>query len=158
MAKVTVSGKAWDHNEVAVPSDLQPRLYFRPLATSMAHGLLTSREVIAGLAADGSFTVQLESHPTLLYVPVMEWLADTSQADELVQNRALRSCEWQAFRPGQGGDISSLDPAVGLTGILYGFGVPPSSLDQVVYFDISGTTTGPGVGIYGPRGVLVKEA
>lgn len=151
MSKVTVSGNAWDHNLVAVPANLQPQLYFRPVATSMAHGLLTSREVKATLQSSGQFTVQLDSHPGIFYVPVMEWLLDASQADELVQNRALSRCEWTAFYPGRGGDISELNPAVGLSALLYGFGPPPEQLEKAVYLDI----TGPTVKIYGPADAYV---
>lgn len=153
MTTVTVSGNAMDHNAVAVPASLQPELWFRPLATSLAHGALTNREVKAELQSSGAFTALLESHPNIRYVPFMRWLTDTSQANLDPQNRALEYCEWQVINPGQGGDISTLDPNVGVTGLLYGFGPPPERLENVVYIDI----TGPQIRIYGPPNTFVEE-
>lgn len=155
MALVTVTYNAWDHNQDPVPSSLQPELWFRPLATSYAAGLMTSREVKGSLSASGAGSVRLESQPGLLYMPVLRWLSDPSQADEDIENRARAYDEWEPFYPGGGGDISELDPAVGLKGVLYGYGRPPERLDGVVYLDIGGTT-GVGVGVYGPDGAYVE--
>lgn len=153
MSRVTITGNAWDHNQAPVPANLQPELWFRPIATSLAHGLLTNREVKAALQSSGAFTVQLESHTHIRYVPVLRWLSDPSQAGEDIENRAYGYNEWRIIHPGRGGDISELDPDIGLSAILYGFGAPPSHLEGVVYLDI----TGPAIRIYGPSGAYVED-
>lgn len=153
MALVTVTGNAWQMDQQPISSGLEPELWFRPLATSLAHGLLSSREVKATLErATGSFSVQLESHPKLLYVPVMRWLVPATSGNESMENRARGYDEWPMIHPGSGGDISELNPEVGLYGLLYGFGAPPQRLERVVYLDI----TGPAIRIYGPAGALVE--
>lgn len=153
MTLVTVTGKAWAHDQQPISPGLEPELWFRPLATSLAHGLLTSREVKASLNPDtGVFNVQLESHQNIRYVPVMRWLVPAGSSNESMENRARGYDEWPIIHPGRGGDISELDPEVGINGILYGFGAPPTQLEGVVYLDI----TGPAIRIYGPAGALVE--
>lgn len=152
MALVTITYNAWDHNRQVIPAELQPRVGFRPLATSLANGMLTKREVWGSLnPTTGAGSVQLESAPGLLYVPFMEWLRDPSQASESVQNRALGSCEWEAIFPGTGGPITELSKFVGQLGLLYGFGNPPQQLENAIYLDI----TGPRIRIHGSRNAYV---
>lgn len=149
MALVTVRGDAWDHNRQVVGASSQPELWFRPLATSYVAGLMTNREVKADFdVATGAFTVNLESHPNLRYMPYMHWLS----AGNPNENRARTYCEWDPFYPGQGGDISELGPAAGLNGIFYGYGPPPTTLSSVVYFDIQGSP----VRIWGPPNAFVE--
>lgn len=151
MAQVTITYNAWDHNREVVPANLQPEVWFRPLGTSLANGLMTAREVKGTLnASTGVGSVSLESAPGLMYVPEMRWLVDESQASESEPNRARGYCEWEAFFPADGGPISELSPIVGLFGLLYGFGPPPSYLTLAIYLDI----TGPAIKIYGPKGVI----
>lgn len=152
MALVTITGKAWEHGYRTVPADLQPELWFRPLSTSYARGLRSSREVRAALDSDtGDFEVELESQPGLLYVPVLRWLTDRSQATESVDNRARGYDEWEPFWPGNGGDISNMDPWGGRWGLFFGYGDPPSSLSNAVYFDLEDSP----VRIWGPPNAFV---
>lgn len=153
MALVTVTYNAWDHNREVVPAELHPRVGFRPVGTSLAAGLMTSREVWGSLnPTTGAGAVEIESSPGLVYVPFMDWLVDRTQEAETVENRARAYCEWKPVFPGVGGPIETLDPAVGFRGILYGFGSPPLFLENVVYLNI----TGPTIRIYGPAGALVE--
>lgn len=64
-------------------------------------------------------------------------------------NRARGKAEWNPFYPGAGGNISSLDPAIGIRALLFGYG-PPPELKFATYLDI----TGPKIRIYGPKGVV----
>jgi len=147
MTLVTVTYRAWDHNRKVVSVGEQPRVYFRPLSTDLTLGLMTDREIFGTLdPVTGVGSVQLESAEGLLYQPVMDWLIDDNSSAPT--NRARESCEWTPFFPSTGGDISSLDPAVGLRGVLTGFGLPPGHLDRAVYLDL----TGPRIRIYGPAG------
>lgn len=148
MSLVTITGSAWDGDLDPIPAENEPELFFRPIATSMARGLLTDREIPAKTfnVATGAFTVQLESQPGLMYIPIMRWLKNP----ESPNNRARGHSEWQMFYPGTGGDISELDPAVGIRALLFGFSPPPAQLKYAVYLDIKG----PKIRIYGPEGVV----
>lgn len=151
MAQVTVTYNVWDVNGAVIPSALMPEIWFRPIASSMARGLLTNREVKGTLnASTGAGSVQLESAPGLNYVASVRWLVDKDQATESEQNRARGRTEWEPFFPGEGGDISSLSSIAGLFGFLFGFGPPPEHLRWAIYLDI----TGPKIRVYGPRGVV----
>lgn len=147
MALVTVTYNAWDANRAVIPAGLVPEVWFRPIATSLASGLMTDREVKGTLnPTTGAGSVQLESQPGMLYVPSVRWLVDEEQANESEPNRARGRAEWEPFFPGSGGPIDQL-PGKGnaLSGIWYGFGDPPQSLlvrKDVVYFDISGAPNG----------------
>ena len=151
MALVTVTYNAWDHNRQVVPASLKPRVGFRPVGTSLAGGMMTDREVWGTLnVSTGAGSAPLESAPGLMFVPFMDWLMDPTQADEAVENRARAYCEWKPIYPGKGGAISTLSPAVGLSGIIVGFGPPPEHLANAVYLDISGVKPV----LYGPKGAV----
>lgn len=145
MALVTVTYNAWDHNRRVVPASLQPEVWFRPMRSSLANGLMTERAVRGTLdVATGAGQVQLESAPDLVYVPEMRWRFDSTQP------AARAACEWEAIHPGKGGPIHALPGVVKLGGVWYGFGEPPQQLrnrNDVIYLDI----TGPGVGIWAPE-------
>lgn len=157
MALVTISYNAWDHNRQVVPAALQPEVWFRPIRSSLANGLMTEREVKGTLdPTTGAGSVQLESVPGIMYVPTMRWLIDASQANETVQNRAHGYCEWQPIYPGTGGSISQLPDVVNLAGIWYGFGAPPTAIrsrNDVIYFNISGSS----VGVWAPENAGLPE-
>lgn len=148
MSKATVTGNVWDGDLAPIPALNDPQLYFKPLATSAARGLLTDREIPADTfnVGTGAFTVQLESQPGLMYTPVLTWLKNPEDP----ANRARGHAEWEPFYPGTGGNISGLSPIAGLFGLLFGFGPPPSFLKLAIYLDI----TGPDIKIYGPKGVI----
>lgn len=148
MSKVTITGNAWDGDLDPVPAENEPELWFRPLATSTARGLLTDREIPADTfnLASGAFTVRIESQPGLMYTPILRWLKNPEDPN----NRARGKTEWEPFYPAEGGDISSLSPIAGLFGLLFGFGPPPQRLTFAIYLDI----TGPKIRIYGPKGVV----
>lgn len=158
MALVTVTYNAWDHNRQVVPAAWEPRVFFRPLSTSLASGMMTHREVQGSLdPATGAGQVQLESAPGLLYVPFMDWLVPDVST---LENRSRGYAEWDPIFPAQGGPIDELPPAVPsiLGGFYYGLGAPPQFLrtrSDVVYIDISGGANGwwdPWV----PEGTLVE--
>lgn len=147
MAKVTITGNVLDSDLEPIPAENEPELFFRPLATSDARGLLTDREVLAEITnpGTGAFTVQLESQPGLIYVPIVRWLKNPEDPN----NRARGQAEWKPIFPGDGGPISSLPGVVKLSGLWYGLGQPPAQLksrDDSIYLDISG----PGVGVWVP--------
>lgn len=146
MVQRTITYNAWDHNEQVVPANLKPRVGFRPLATSLANGMMTHREVWGSLdPATGAGTVTLEYQPGILYVPFMDWLLDPSMESEQVQNRARRQCEWAAISPSRNGPIDELPEVVQMRGFYYGFGDPPEFLrarNDVIYIDISGADDG----------------
>lgn len=144
MSLVTVTYRAWDHNNQKIPASALPRVGFRPLSTSPTNGLLTDREVWGTLEADGTGQVKLESAPGILYQPFMDWVI--SDADEEPTNRARETCEWDPFYPGQGGPIDELPGVVPKFGaFFYGLGDPPQFLkgrNDVIYIDISGSEDG----------------
>lgn len=145
MATVLVTYNAWDHNRVVVPANLQPEVWFRPLKASLASGMMTAREVKGSLSASGSGQVTLETAPELLYVPVMRWLSDPSQADETPDNRAYGYCEWDPVYPAAGGPIDQLPGVVKFGAFFYGLGNPPGFLarrNDVLYIDVSGADDG----------------
>lgn len=156
MVQRTITYNAWDHAQKVIPADLKPEIWFRPIGTSYAAGLMSSREVKGSLdPATGAGSVKLESVPGITYVPVLRWLSDPSQDAETPQNRARGYDEWTPFYPGAGGPIDQLPDASGaIRGVLYGFGNPPEwvrALDTAVYLDI----TGPGIRVWGPEGAAV---
>ncbi|MEV8023405.1 hypothetical protein [Microbacterium sp. NPDC080220] len=104
-------------------------------------------EVQASLtAATGAFTVQLESALGISYTPILDYLV--TPTGETPENRARGRVEFPRIYPGDGGDIGDLGEFIGMSGIVFGFGPPPSHFRNVVYLDI----TGPDIDIYGPRG------
>lgn len=156
MAQVTITYNVWDHSRDVIPSGIVPEIWFRPVATSYAAGLMSSREVKGSLdPGTGAGSVQLESAPGLTYVPVLRWLSDASQANETVENRARGYDEWSPFCPGAGGPIDQLpNVSPNIRGIFYGFGNPPQwvrSLTAAVYLDIKGAP----IRVWGPEGVAV---
>lgn len=152
MATVVVTYNAWDHARKVIPANLQPEIWFRPVGTSYAAGLMSSREVQGTLnASTGAGSVQLESVLGITYVPVLRWLSDPSQAGEGMENRSRGYDEWTPFYPGAGGPIDQL-PTVSphISGIFYGFGNPPEwvrALSTAVYLDING----PAIRVWGPE-------
>ncbi|MDA4893042.1 hypothetical protein PFZ55_39890 [Streptomyces sp. MS2A] len=144
MAKVTITGNAWDANCTPIPAPNEPELWFRPVGSIIAAGLISDREVPAKTftVGTGAFTVDLESTPGLLYVPVLTWLKNPADPT----NRARGQVEWPMFHPGQGGPIDQLPGAVpALSGVWFGFGDPPEVLwvrNDVVWVDISGLPNG----------------
>lgn len=154
MALVTITGNAWDGDRDPIPAANEPELFFRPLSTSMMQGLLTDREVPAEAfnLATGAFTVELESVPGLMYIPILRWLKNPEDP----MNRGRGQAEWKPFYPGTGGPISQLPPVVQLGGVWYGFGAPPTVLrsrNDSIYLDI----TGPGVGVWVPEKAAFAE-
>lgn len=109
MTLVTVTGNAWDANQIAIPAVNQPELWFRPIATSMAAGLLSDREIPAKTFSliSGAFTVDLESNGELLYIPILRWLKNPEDP----KNRARGQTEWAPFNPSAGGAIDQLPGA-----------------------------------------------
>lgn len=145
MTQVVVTYNAWDANRSPIPAINEPEVWFRPLATSAAVGLISDREVRGGLdIPTGAGTVALESAVGLYYMPILTWLKNPGDPS----NRARGFAEWEPFHPGSGGDISTLQPLAGFVGLLFGFGPPPEGLENAVYLDI----TGPAVRIWGPSG------
>jgi hypothetical protein len=146
MALVTVTYNAWDHNRQVVPAGLKPEVWFRPIKSSLASGMMTAREVKGTLnASTGAGEVRLETGADLLYVPFMRWLSDPSQADEQVEKRSYGYCEWEPIYPAAGGPISELPGVVKFSAFYYGLGEPPWTLrkrDDVVYIDITGANDG----------------
>lgn len=155
MTLVTVTYKAWDHNRKVIPASAQPRVGFRPLATSRETGLMTDRENWGTLdPATGVGEVKLESFPGVLYVPFMDWVIDDTDADPA--NRAREYCEWEPIYPGDGGPLEQLPDVVKLSGIWYGFGSPPDVIrkrNDSLYLNI----TGPGIGIWVPEFARFSE-
>lgn len=144
MAKVTITGSVWDGDLDPIPAANEPELFFRPLSTSRDRGLLTDREVFADIPnlGTGAFTVQLESQPGLMYVPILRWLKNPEDPN----NRARGQAEWEPIFPGAGGPIDQL-PSDGnaLSGVWHGFGDPPEVFkkrNDVIYVDISGLPNG----------------
>lgn len=156
MAQVTITYNVWDHSRDVIPSGIVPEIWFRPVATSYAAGLMSAREVKGSLDPEtGAGSVQLESAPGLTYVPVLRWLSDASQATEDIENRARGYDEWIPFYPAGGGPIDQL-PTVSphIRGIFYGFGDPPEwvrAIKNAIYWDIEG----PDLEVWGPEEVLV---
>ncbi len=112
MPVVTITGNAWDHNEIVVPSALRPQLGFRPLRTGRASGLQTDREVWATLnLTTGAFSVKLEQGVD--FIPFMRWLTDETQLNEMVMNRAFGYCQWRAITAYSSGDIDDQPNADG---------------------------------------------
>lgn len=145
MPLVTITYKAWDHDQDPIPMALQPRVGFRPVKTSLAFGLMTDREVWGTIDAEGAGSVTLLSEPDVFYVPFIDWLTDRSQTGEDVENRARGYAEWDAIYPGEGGKISELPPPTKFAGFLYGLGDPPQYVQRrndVIYIDISGSGDG----------------
>lgn len=148
MALVTITGNVWDHSRDAIAESQQPRLWFRPDRSRVGPGLLGDEEVQASLTAStGAFTVQLESALGISYTPVLDYLVP-GMSSESPGNRARGYVEFPRIYPGDGGDIGDLGEFIGMSGIVFGFGPPPSHFRDVVYLDI----TGPDIDIYGPRG------
>lgn len=156
MVQRTVTYNAWDHAQEVIPANLQPEVWFRPVGTSYAAGLMSSREVKGSLDPEtGAGSVRLESVLGITYTPVLRWLTDPSQDAETPQNRSRGYDEWTPFYPGDGGPIDQL-PAVSphVSGIFYGFGSPPAwvrALSTAVYLDING----PAIRVWGPEGAAV---
>lgn len=151
MALVTVTYNAWDHNREVIPANLQPRVGFRPLQTSLMQGMLTAREVWGSLStSSGAGQVRLENTPGILYVPFMEWLASPDQASEAVQNRAMGRCEWQPIIPGNGGDISDLADLTPYGPIVAVLGPPPSGTEGIVWIDLTDVSPD-GAMVHSPR-------
>lgn len=156
MVQRTITYNAWDHARDVIPASLQPEVWFRPVGTSYAAGLMSSREVKGTLnVSSGAGSVKLESVPGITYVPVLRWLSDSTQDAETVQNRSRGYDEWTPFYPGDGGPIDQL-PTVSphVSGIFYGFGNPPAwvrALSTAVYLDING----PAIRVWGPEGAAV---
>lgn len=154
MSKVTITGNVWDGDLEPIPAANEPELFFRPLATSNDRGLLTDREVFADITdpVTGAFTVQLESQPGLVYIPIVRWLKNPEDPN----NRARGQAEWKPIYPGAGGPISNLPDVVKLSGVWWGFGPPPAQLrsrNDSFYLDING----PGLGIWVPEFARFSE-
>lgn len=155
MTLVTITYNVWDHARNMIPTGLSPEIWFRPVGTSYAAGLMSSREVLGSLDSSGAGAVKLESVPGMTYVPVLRWLSDPSQNAQTPENRARGYDEWTPFYPGAGGPIDQL-PTVSpeIRGVLYGFGNPPAwvrALSSAVYLDING----PSIRVWGPEGAAV---
>ena len=146
MVQRTITYNVWDHNQGKIPAELQPRIGFRPIATSMVNGLMTDREVWGTLdLSTGAGQVTLEYAPGILYVPFVDWLVSPDQAAEQVQNRARGMSEWDPNQPTTSGPIDELPDVVQMRGFYYGLGDPPSFLrsrSDVIYIDISGAGDG----------------
>lgn len=128
---------------------------FRPEKGSfVGAGLQAGVEVSAALQADGSFSVELESEPGVMWVGELDWLIP-GQETEPPERRARGRAEWPPFWPGQGGDISALMPWPFMQGVLYGFGPLTSWPWPVVYLDLADPN---GVGVYGVASAYVEEA
>lgn len=149
MAKVTVTGNAWDHSRDVIPANLQPRLFARPLADRITGSLLVGVESKATLnSSTGAFSVDLESD--LDYVMVMDWLFP-GQEEEPPANRARAYAEWPVFNSAGGGTISSLFPPISTGTIVAELGAPPPAAQGIVWIDLTNVTSD-GALVYAPGG------
>lgn len=147
MAKVTVTGNAWDHSRKVIPASLMPRLFARPPADRISGSLLVGVESQATLnTTTGYFTVEVESG--LDYQMVMDWLVP-GQETEPPANRARAHAEWPVFNSAGGGPISSLFPPVP-TGQIYAELGPPPPGTNVVWIDLTDVTSD-GALVYSPE-------
>ena len=151
MSTVTVTGNAWTHAGQPIPAAMHPELWFRPLKNALgADGLLAGVEVKATLAADGSFSVQLESELGVYYRPVMRWVTNPSDQDPA--NWAYRYAEWEFLVvPGEGGPITDLINNFPPGSIIAAFGPPPEGTTNVVWIDLNDQTE-EGAQVWAPAG------
>ena len=151
MTTVTITGNAWTHAGTPIPAEMHPELWFRPLANALgADGLLAGVEVQAALAADGSFSVQLESELGVYYRPFMRWVTNPSEQDPA--NWAYRYAEWDFLVvPGEGGTISDLINHFPPGAIIAAFGPPLSGVTNVAWIDLDDQTA-EGAMVWAPAG------
>ncbi|VXC30393.1 conserved hypothetical protein [Microbacterium sp. 8M] len=150
MSTVTVTGNAWTHAGQPIPAAMHPELWFRPQASALgSDGLLAAVEVQATLAADGSFTVELESDAGIFYRPFMRWVTNPSEQDP--QNWAYRYAEWEFLVvPGLGGNISDLINNFPPGTIIVALGPPLSGVTNVAWVDMTDQTED-GALVYAPE-------
>lgn len=148
MAKVRVTGNAWDHSQKVIPAELQPRLFARPLGDRIAGSLLVGVESQATLnPTTGAFSVDVESG--LDYRMFMDWLVP-GQESEPPALRARAYAEWATFNAGGGGDIGALITS-GLAGNIFAGLTPPPTSFSGTWIDLSDVTAD-GALVYGPGG------
>lgn len=149
MSTVTITGNAWTHQGVPVPAGKHPELWFRPKAHAWgSDGLLLGVEVKATLAADGSFSVALESEQDTYYQPVMRWLINPAEQDPA--QWAWQYAEWPFLVvPGDGGNITDLINAFPPGTIIVALGPPLSSISNVAWVDLTDQTD-EGAMVYAP--------
>lgn len=134
MAKVRVSGNAWDHSQAVIPNELQPRLFAKPLADRVSGSLLVGVESRAVLnPTTGVFFVDVESG--LDYVMCMDWLFP-GQEGEPPEMRARGYAEWPPFNSSGGGDIGTLIQSGTGGNVAAGLVPPPASFGSA-YINLS---------------------
>lgn len=149
MAKVTVTGNAWDHSREVIPSELRPRLWARPVADQIAGSLLVGVSSRASLnLTTGAFAIELESG--LDYTMWMDWLMP-GQESEPPGDRAMGRAEWPVFNSASGGSISALFPAKATGTIVAELAPPPPEASGIIWIDLTDVTS-EGVLVYGPGG------
>lgn len=148
MAKVRITGNAWDHSSAVIPAQQQPRLWARPADDHIAGALLVGAESRATLnPTTGAFFVDVESG--LNYQMVMDWLLPGEES-EAPSKRSRDYAEWPIFNSAGGGPISSLFPPRPTGTIVAELGPPPPGAEGIVWIDLTNVTSD-GALVYAPE-------
>lgn len=145
MPYVTTTVRDWGIGEFPDSAALQ--MVFSPSAAGVSSTrVYPQADVVVDVPSDGTINVNLVDMSNLLndvYFKVrFQWF----------EGGALRWSELPGkLRSTQSGDLKDLLEIPDITGILYGFGPPPSWLDGVIYIDTSGDFPD----LYMPKGALI---
>lgn len=128
MAKVSVTGNAWDHTGNPLPATLQPELWFRPEGHDISgNALLAGVEAKATLNLNsGAFTVDLMAEPWLRYRPHLRWLLNPNESSPEKWSYGWATWDWTINPYPNGGPIGNLDgPNLDVYSVLVSLAPPP---------------------------------